>query len=101
MSGKMSNEWKEVDAMGNDCYMNKVKKIHSVYKLLLEIEFDYNLDPYYGIWYAEEQLYIVKDCMVDAVYFVIARNPHGAIKKVKDRIEEAMHAGEYYMEGEE
>lgn len=79
-------------------YMDLVKRTHAMHNAFSFIDFDYTINSYFGIWYAEERLYVVHDCMTDAYYFVEARDPHGAIKKVLDRIEEAEHAGEYVEE---
>lgn len=82
-------------------YMDLVKRAHAMHNALAFIDLDYNIDPYFGVWYAEEQLYIIRDCMTDAYYFVLARNPRGAIGKVKERIEMAESAGKMCLEVEQ
>ena len=51
-------------------------------------------ESYYLWYYAENRLYIIRDCMTDAFYLVEARSPIEAFKALYDRIEEARHAGE-------
>ena len=62
------------------------------------MEFDYSINPYLGYWYAEERLYVLHDCMVDAYYFEVAGSPGEALEKVRKRVEDALHAGEPYQE---
>ena len=81
--------------------MDKIKRCHSMKNALPCMEFDYSIDHYLGFWYAEERLYVLHDCMVDAYYFEIANSPKDAIEKVHQRYDEAMKAGSYVEEGEE
>lgn len=74
--------------------MDKIKRIHAMKNALPCIKFDYSIDPYLGFWYAEERLYLLCDCMVNAYFFVEADSPHKAIEKVLARLDEAQHAGE-------
>lgn len=81
--------------------MEKIKRAHAMKNALPCMEFNYDINPYLGYWYAEERLYIVRDCMVDAVYFQIADSPKDAIEKILKRIDEANHAGEWVQEESE
>ena len=79
------------------------KAIHRVYDDLNQIPFrdfqSVGVDEHYYLWYyAESGLYIIKDVMIDCLYLIEARSPVKALKKVKDRLEEAMKAGSYYQE---
>ena len=74
--------------------MEKIESVHALKNALPCFEFDFSINPYLGFWYAEEGLYLLCDCMVDAYYFVEARSPHKAIEKVLKRVDEALHAGE-------
>ena len=74
--------------------MEKIERVHALKNALPCFEFDFSINPYFGFWYAEEGLYLIRDCMVDAYYFVEARSPHKAIEKVLKRVDEALHAGE-------
>ena len=74
--------------------MEKIELVHALKNALPCFEFDFSINPYLGFWYAEEGLYLIRDCMVDAYYFVEARSPHKAIEKVLKRVDEALHAGE-------
>lgn len=58
-------------------------------------------EPYYLYYYAEDELYVIRDVMVDTFAFVEARSPAKALAKYKERLEEAMKAGSYYQEDEE
>ena len=82
-------------------FMEAVKRFHKMKDALSGIVFDYSINPYLGYWYAEERLYILHDCMVDAYYFETARSPHEAIEKVLKRIEDANHAGEMVVSDDE
>lgn len=81
--------------------MDIIKRSHDMFNALPCMKFDYSINHYLGYWYAEEQLYIVHDCMIDAYYFEIANSPADAIEKVLNRNEEAQHAGEWVDEVEE
>lgn len=81
--------------------MDIIKRSHDMFKALPCMKFDYSINNYLGYWYAEERLYIVHDCMIDAYYFEIANSPADAIEKVLNRNEEAQHAGEWVDEVEE
>lgn len=78
-----------------------IKRCHGLKNALPCIEFNYSINPYLGYWYAEERLYILHDCMVDAYYFETARNPHDAIENVNKRWDEAIHAGEVVVNDDE
>lgn len=80
--------------------MDKIKRTHAMKNALPCMEFDYSINPYLGVWYAEERLYLLHDCMVDAYYFVEAGSPYEAVEKVLRRVEEAKHAGEMVYEYE-
>lgn len=77
---------------------DKIKRIHAMKTALPCIEFDYSINPYLGFYYAEDRLYLLRDCMVDAYYFVEADSPYKAVEKVLKRVDEAMHAGEQVYE---
>lgn len=79
----------------------KIKMVHAFKNSIQTMEFDYSINPYLGVWYAEERLYILLDCMVDAIYLVEADSPKDAIYRVQKRCEEAEHAGEYVPEEDE
>lgn len=49
-------------------------------------------------YYAEDRLYILRDVMTDCMYFVEAGSPAEALRKYKDIVNEAMHAGEWVQE---
>lgn len=79
------------------------KAIHKVYKDIGQVRFrDYQsigIDEHYYLWYyAENMLYILRDVMLDCLYFVEARSPKGALDIVKERCADAMKAGSYYEE---
>lgn len=48
---------------------------------------------YYGYYYAEHELYVIRDAMTDQLSFVNAKSPKEAFLKFKQRIEEAQSAG--------
>lgn len=85
-------------------------KIHNVHDFLLnDIAWNnYNPDiaereglrsaSYYLWYYAQDQLYIIKDVMIDCCWFIKARSPYKALKMILDCIEEAEHAGEFVQE---
>lgn len=75
--------------------------IHELYRAMEANDIKWNDFPsiglcesYYLWYYAEDRLYIVKDCMTDMIYLVEARNPVEAFKHLMARLEEAMRAGE-------
>lgn len=78
--------------------MDKIDRCHKMKNALPCMEFDFSINPYLGYWYAEERLYILFDCMVQAYYFEIAGSPAEAIENVLKRVEEAEHAGEFVPE---
>jgi hypothetical protein len=78
--------------------MDKIDRSHKMFNALPCMEFDYSINPYLGYWYAEERLYILQDCMVNAYYFIEAGSPKEAIEKVLKKVEEAEHAGEWVEE---
>ena len=85
---------------GND--MNKTDEaIHELFRADEEKDIKWNLFPniglceaYYLWYYAENRLYIIKDCMTNGLYLIEARNPTEAFKKLVARLDEAMKAGE-------
>ena len=81
--------------------MEKIDTCHKMKNALPCMEFNFSINPYFGYWYAEDGLYILVDCMVQAYYFELARSPAEAIEKVLKRIEDANHAGEFYVGEEE
>ena len=77
------------------------KSIHDLYHAFKTNDIKWNNFPniglcesYYLWYYAEDRLYIIRDCMTDGFYMVEARSPIKAFKALYDRIEEARHAGE-------
>lgn len=82
-------------------FMESVKRCHRMQDALSGIVFDYSCDPYLGYWYAEENLYILHDSMVDAYYFETARSPHEAVELVRARWDVAIHAGEMVVSDDE
>jgi hypothetical protein len=55
-------------------------------------------ETYYLWYYAENCLYIIRDCMTDMLYFVEARSPVKAFGLLAARLDEAMRAGEWCRE---
>lgn len=53
---------------------------------------------YYDWYYAENRLYIIRDRMIETYCFVEAGNPKEALKLYKDRLDDAMRAGEWVEE---
>lgn len=78
--------------------METINRCHKMKNALPCIDFDYSINPYLGYWYAEERLYVIHDCMVNAYFFEIAGSPGEAIERIKKRWEDAQHAGEYVPE---
>lgn len=78
--------------------MDKIDRAHKMKNALPCMEFQYDINPYLGYWYAEDRLYVLNDCMVDAYYFIEAGSPAEAVEKVIRRVEEAEHAGEWVPE---
>ena len=78
--------------------MDKIKRVHALKNALPCMEFNYSVNPHLGYWYAEERLYVIQDCMVEAYYFIEANSPKDAIEKILRRVEEAEHAGEFVTE---
>ena len=82
--------------------MNKIdESIHELFRADEEKNIKWNLFPniglceaYYLWYYAENRLYIIKDCMVNGIYLIEARNPTEAFKKLVARLDEAKKAGE-------
>lgn len=82
--------------------MNKTDEaIHELFRADEEKDVKWNSFPniglceaYYLWYYAENRLYIIKDCMTNGFYLIEARNPTEAFKKLVARLDEAMKAGE-------
>jgi hypothetical protein len=82
--------------------MNKTDEaIHELFRADEEKDVKWNFFPniglceaYYLWYYAENRLYIIKDCMTNGLYLIEARNPTEAFKKLVARLDEAMKAGE-------
>ena len=72
--------------------MDKIKRSHAMVNALPCMQFDYSVNKYLGFWYAEERLYVIHDCTVDAYYFEKAENPIDAIYRVLKRIDAANDA---------
>ena len=75
--------------------------IHELYRAMKTNDIKWNDFPsiglcesYYLWYYAEDRLYMVKDCMTDMIYLVEARNPIEAFGHLMARLDEAMRAGE-------
>ena len=75
--------------------------IHELYRAMETNDIKWNDFPsiglsesYYLWYYAENRLYMVKDCMTDMIYLVEARNPVEAFGHLMARLDEAMRAGE-------
>ena len=75
--------------------------IHELYRAMKTNDIKWNDFPpiglcesYYLWYYAENKLYMVKDCMTEMIYLVEARNPVEAYKYLMARLDEAMRAGE-------
>ena len=54
--------------------------------------------PYNKYYYAQDELYVITDIMIDTYYFVKAKSPAEAMQKYSDQMEEACHAGEWVTE---
>lgn len=83
------------------------KAIHELHRALVTNDLKWNDFPsiglcesYYLWYYAENRLYIIKDCMTDMLYFIEARSPVEAFGQLAARLDEAMRAGELYQEEE-
>ena len=81
------------------------KAIHELHRALATNDLKWNdfpsigLSEAYYIWYyAENRLYIIRDCMTDMLYFVEARSPVEAFGLLAARLDEAMRAGELCRE---
>lgn len=47
---------------------------------------DVGLDePYYDYYYAESELYIIRDRITECMWFIEARSPKEALEELKDR----------------
>ena len=75
--------------------------IHKLYRAMIANDIKWNDFPsiglcesYYLWYYAEDRLYMIKDCMTDMIYLVEARSSIEAFKHLVARLNEAMHAGE-------
>ena len=75
--------------------------IHKLYRAMKANDIKWNDFPSiglcesYSLWYyAEDRLYMIKDCMTDMIYLVEARSPIEAFRHLVARLNEAMHAGE-------
>lgn len=47
-------------------------------------------ESYYGYYYAEDELYIIRDGMTNMLYFVEAKSPKEAFMKFHDMMEEVI-----------
>lgn len=81
------------------------KAMHEVYRAIQTNDIKWNDFPniglseaYYLWYYAENRLYIIRDCMTDMLYFVEARSPVEAFGLLAARLDEAMRAGELCRE---
>jgi hypothetical protein len=81
------------------------KAIHEVYRAIQSNDLKWNDFPNIGLsesfylwYYAENRLYIIRDCMTDMLYFVEARNPAEAFRALAVRLDEAAKAGEWCQE---
>lgn len=77
------------------------KSIHDLYHAFKTNDIKWNDFPsiglsesYYLWYYAEKDLYIIRDCMTDMFYLVEARSPVKAFGILAARLDEAMRAGE-------
>lgn len=52
-------------------------------------------EPYFDWYYAENQLYVIRDRVMEQYYFVKARSPLDALKEFKGRIDGVMEAGRW------
>lgn len=84
------------------------KAIHEVYRAIQTNDLKWNDFPsiglseaYYLWYYAENRLYVIRDCMTDMLYFVEARSPVEAFGLLTARLDEAMRAGEWCKEEQE
>lgn len=84
------------------------KAIHEVYRAIQTNDLKWNDFPsiglseaYYLWYYAENRLYVIRDCMTDMLYFVEARSPVEAFGMLTARLDEAMRAGEWCKEEQE
>ena len=76
--------------------------IHKLYRAMKANDIKWNDFPsiglcesYYLWYYAEDRLYMIKDCMTDMIYLVEARSLTEAFKHLVARLNEAaIHAGE-------
>lgn len=55
-------------------------------------------EHYMMYYYAEDRLYVIRDCMLDNYYFVEAGSPGKALEKYRQVMEDAAHAGEWVPE---
>jgi hypothetical protein len=81
------------------------KAIHEVYQAIQSNDLKWNDFPSIGLseafylwYYAENRLYIIRDCMTDMFYFVEAGNPEEAFRVFATRLDEATKAGEWCQE---
>jgi hypothetical protein len=75
--------------------------IHELFRAIKKNDIKWNDFPsiglceaYYYWYYAENRLYIIRDCMTDMFYFVEARNPIEAFGILASILDKAMRAGE-------
>lgn len=79
--------------------------IHELYRAIKTNDIKWNDFPsiglsetYYLWYYAENRLYIIRDCMTDMLYFIEARSPVEAFGLLTARLDEAMRAVELCRE---
>ena len=88
--------------------MDKLRKVsvkidvaHNFKNAFEGIMFDHSIDPYLGFFYAENRLYLIRDGLTDAYWFIEASSPREAIAKVLKRMDDAEDAVKFVPEREE
>ncbi len=82
------------------------KQFHEIYEYFDRIRWEsfpsFGIEDYYHGWYyAGEQLFIIRDAMMDSFIFVRAENIKEAYEKYTDRWLHVMNAGALMDEGED